>query len=318
MKIGVLGTGFGAYHAQVLSKMEWVDHIVVFGRNREKLLQLKKELGVETTTCIEDILHDPGIDVVDNCLPSHLHRQYSIEALKNGKHVFCETPVCLSLEDAQAMNLAVEQYKKRILVNQFIKFSPAYQYLYDAVKQQTFGNLISLSVVRETPPIWGELGLSTISTNLMIHDIDFIVWILGIPERLTVWGREMMKEGQSQVRAFFNYRDTVAEVTGSSHMPESYPFTVGFQAYFEKAKLEYSGAFVGDRFEETFYEYTGAGKQKVIPNGGDPYEKAIEHALHCFEKDADSVIELNEAIRSLEIAVELKNRLMQNRPHSPS
>jgi UDP-N-acetylglucosamine 3-dehydrogenase len=311
MKIGVLGTGFGAYHAQILAKMKRVDHIVVFGRNKEKLLQLKKELGVETTTCIDDILYDPGIDVIDNCLPSPLHRQYSVEALKNGKHVFCETPVCLTLEDAQAMNLAVKQYRKRILVNQFIKFSPAYRYLYDAVKQQKFGNLISLSVARDTPPIWGELGLPVITTHLMIHDIDFIVWVLGIPDRLTAWGRAMMKEGQSHVSASFHYGDTIAEVTGSSHMPESYPFTVGFQAYFEKAKLEYRGEFVRGRLEETFYEHNEAGKREIIPNGGNPYEKSLEHALYCFDKEADSVVELDEAIRSLEIAVELRNLLLK-------
>ncbi|MFD1906291.1 Gfo/Idh/MocA family protein [Paenibacillus rhizoplanae] len=85
MNIGILGTGFGAYHASLLKQMEFVNRIVVFGRNEAKLLKLKEELGVEITTSIEDLLSDPEVDVIDLCLPSALHKTYAVEALRRGK-----------------------------------------------------------------------------------------------------------------------------------------------------------------------------------------------------------------------------------------
>lgn len=98
MNIGILGTGFGAYHASLLKQMEFVNQIVVFGRNEAKLLKLKEELGVEITMNAEDILSDPAIDVVDICLPSALHKTYAVEALRRGKHVFVRRQLFWSLK----------------------------------------------------------------------------------------------------------------------------------------------------------------------------------------------------------------------------
>lgn len=147
MNVGVLGTGFGAYHAELLTKMERVDKVIIFGRNEAKLQKLKQALGVEITTNIEDIMHDSSIDVIDICLPSILHRQYAVDALKNGKHVFCETPVCYSLEDALALKEAEQLYGTRILVNQFIKFDPAYKHLYETTYNEKYGKLLSLTLI---------------------------------------------------------------------------------------------------------------------------------------------------------------------------
>lgn len=155
MNIGILGTGFGAYHASILKQLESTDRVVIFGRNEAKLLKLKEELGVEITLSIEDIMSDPGLDVIDICLPSALHKTYAVEALRRGKHVFCETPVALEPEDAREMLLAEQQYGRRILVNQFIKFDYAYEYLYKAVQDLTYGKLLQVTLRRETAPLWG-------------------------------------------------------------------------------------------------------------------------------------------------------------------
>ncbi|QNV59535.1 hypothetical protein GMA19_04752 [Paenibacillus polymyxa E681] len=56
MNIGILGTGFGAYHASLLNNHPKVNRIMVFGRNETKLQKLKEELNVEVTQNIEDIL----------------------------------------------------------------------------------------------------------------------------------------------------------------------------------------------------------------------------------------------------------------------
>lgn len=186
MNIGVLGTGFGAYHAKLWIESDRIDRVVVYGRNESKLQKLKEELGVEITNCIDDLILNPEIDVIDICLPSHLHKQYAVQALKHGKHVFCETPVCLTLEDAAAMRHAEKQYGRRILVNQFIKFEPAYSYLQHAFQERKYGKLLSLVLKRETPPLWGDLGLSSITTNLMIHELDYVTGLVGQANLLSV------------------------------------------------------------------------------------------------------------------------------------
>jgi hypothetical protein len=73
MKIGLLGKGFGVAHAHIYHGHPRVERLVVFGRTPAKVEALATELGVEATTDIDSIYHDPDIDLVDVCLPTALH-----------------------------------------------------------------------------------------------------------------------------------------------------------------------------------------------------------------------------------------------------
>lgn len=313
MNIAVLGTGFGAYHAHLLKKMNGVDRLVVFGRNESKLQKLKEELHVEITKHMDEIMCDPTIDVVDICLPSQLHRPFAVEALENGKHVFCETPVCYTLDDAQAMKHARERSGKKLLVNQFIKFDPAYAYLRSAQTENKYGQLLSLSLKRETAPLWGDLGLSSITTNLMIHELDFVTWLFGRNASMSAWGTESSDKKQSIVHSHFHYPDAHAEIVASSQMPTSYPFTVGYEAYFEKAKLVFQEADSQGQTGTFLWEYTSSGKNELVLKPVNPYEESLRHAIQCFTNHTQSIIDVDHAVVSLEIALALQKQLVLHR-----
>ncbi|MHA6528955.1 Gfo/Idh/MocA family protein [Paenibacillus sp. BAC0078] len=310
MNIGILGTGFGAFHASLFASMEEVNRIVVFGRNEAKLQKLKEDLGVEISTSIDEVISDSSLDLIDICLPSALHSKYAVEALKAGKNVFCETPVCLNREDAQAMRQAEETCGKRIFVNQFIKFDHAYSYLYEAVHSGQYGKLLRVSLKRETAPLWGDLGLSTIAANLMIHDLDFVTWLLGNPPLSVVRGTSGGKDGQALVVAAFDTSDVSAEIVVSSQMPRAYPFTVGYEAYFEQAKLVFQESDYADgSIDATLYEYGASGKQEIVLDKLNPYEKSLRYALQTFQSGGDSIILLEHAAIAAEAAFEITRRL---------
>ncbi|KAF4185357.1 hypothetical protein CNMCM8927_001967 [Aspergillus lentulus] len=54
-----------------------------------------------TTTLIEDVIHDPNVDLILNFLPNEYHETYTIAALEAGKHVMVETPVSLSIRSTK-------------------------------------------------------------------------------------------------------------------------------------------------------------------------------------------------------------------------
>lgn len=311
MKVAVLGTGFGAYHLQLLAKMDQVEVVVVFGRNPEKLTQLHEEYGVEVTTDIETIWRNPQIEVVDLCLPSSVHREYAVKALRHGKHVFCELPVALSVEDIEAMKQAEADYGRRIMVNQAMLFEPAYVYLQQACRTNTYGKLLSLRLTRETPPLWGKLGLEKLPTDLMIHELDYAVGLLGKPDTYMVWGSETVDQAQGLVKAHWTSGGTLVEITASSQMPEIYPFTVSYEACFEQGKLVFTERDGKAEAWQQLLEYTAEGKRELQLQAAAPYcSESLAYAIERFRDGGASILSLSQAAESMTLALAMRDELL--------
>src|SRR5581483_1453631 len=60
----------------------------------------------------EALLNDPEIDVVYNPLPNHMHAEWAVNALRAGKHVLCEKPLALTLDEVDAMIAASKESGK--------------------------------------------------------------------------------------------------------------------------------------------------------------------------------------------------------------
>lgn len=84
--------------------------VAVASRSLEKAQNYAAEWEIpQAYGSYQAMLDDPEIDVVYNSLPNHLHTEWTVKALRAGKHVLCEKPLAISLKEVDAMALAVEE-----------------------------------------------------------------------------------------------------------------------------------------------------------------------------------------------------------------
>ena len=89
----------------------------------------------------EALINDPEIDVIYNSLPNHLHAEWSIKALRAGKHVLCEKPFALSLAEADAM-ISASRKTGKVLAEAFMyRHHPQTLKVKELVDSGTLGEL---------------------------------------------------------------------------------------------------------------------------------------------------------------------------------
>lgn len=122
VNIGIIGYGFmGQKHAKEIKKFKDFNLLGIYDIRNWKN-DLAKENGINTYSSYAEMLADPKLEIVLIALPNHLHMEYSIEAMKKGKHVFCEKPVALNLKELKKMYMASEKYNKFLFIHQNRRF----------------------------------------------------------------------------------------------------------------------------------------------------------------------------------------------------
>ena len=141
-RMGVIGVGGGAAAmVPIFAKhpgFRWtaaadLDPIILdrFGRDYE----------VETYTDPLALCESPRVDAVYIATPNRFHREHAIMALENGKHVLCEKPMAISLEDADAMISAADRNRVQLAVNVKHSFEQRVLKLREIVASQRLGTM---------------------------------------------------------------------------------------------------------------------------------------------------------------------------------
>lgn len=109
LKIGVLGLGgMGYYHASYVKEpgVSFVSTCDI----EEIQLRDAGEIGLKAYCNDEDaFFNDPEINTVLLTVPNHLHKEYAIKAARAGKHIICEKPAALSIEDFDEMTAVAKE-----------------------------------------------------------------------------------------------------------------------------------------------------------------------------------------------------------------
>lgn len=157
----------------------------------EDLEATMKKYGWETCEeSWEKVVTDPSIDVVDICTPDNFHKDIAIAAAINGKHVICEKPLALTLDEAREMYECTEKYKVKHFVNFTYRGVPAIRLAKKLIKEGRIGAIYhfkglyqqDFSLSEDFPFVWrmdrNAAGAGTMADK-GAHIIDLARFLVG-------------------------------------------------------------------------------------------------------------------------------------------
>lgn len=123
-KVAVIGAGIGRSHIEGYAALPKCFKVAtVCDLDAERAKDAAKNLpDCKIVNDTIDVMSDPEIDIVDVCLPPHLHYPVMMDALDSGKHVVCEKPFTTSLAEADRVVASAKKTGKLVF--------PIFQYRY--------------------------------------------------------------------------------------------------------------------------------------------------------------------------------------------
>jgi len=298
MRIAVLGLGFmGSTHLKALKNIPQARLTAVVSGDEKKLAGDLSDIqgniggpgekmdfsGVKKYRAIADALKDAEIDAVDICLPTHLHAPVAMDALRAGKHVLVEKPMALDGASADEMLRVAAASKRVLMTGQVLRFISSYRTTAEMVKSGSLGPVRSAFFRRRcAAPAWSKWLANPAQSgggvfDLLIHDVDYCLHLLGKPEAVSATGYEDLAHGIDWILSQFYYPGigTVA-ITGGWHHPKSYPFSMEFTVVADGGTLDYSS---GGR-PLTLYKADGA-EQTIDAPESDWFQQELEYFIAC-------------------------------------
>ncbi len=145
LRVCVIGAGdMGIRHARAWSKTENCEVVALVddvpSRFEGAVAMLPKV--PELFTCYQRAIEETSPDVVSVCIPTAFHAPVSLYAIEHGAHVLCEKPIALTLEDAEAMQIAADKYGVLLTVGFMLRYSPGVAQLKKWVSEGAIGRPI--------------------------------------------------------------------------------------------------------------------------------------------------------------------------------
>ena len=188
-------TKWGLIGASTIAK-EWVigairatggEIVSVMSTSAERGRAYAAENGIaRAVTDLDALVNDPAIDAVYISTTNELHRDQTLAAIRAGKHVLCEKPLAMALEDAHAMVRAAKEAGVVLATNHHLRNAATHGAMREAIKAGRIGRPLSARIFHAVflpPHLQGwrldrpEAGGGVI-LDITVHDADTLRFVL--------------------------------------------------------------------------------------------------------------------------------------------
>ncbi len=263
VNIGIVGIGFmGMTHYKAMAQVKGGQVAALVSRDPKKRAGDWRDIqgnfgdsggeqdvsGIQCYETLDELLADPGIDLVDVCLPTPMHVEASIRALAAGKHVLLEKPIALALDDADRIIAVAAEHQRQFMVAHVLRYFPEFRLVKQLVAAGEHGPVLAAHFKRviSRPAWWAPEDLQRTggpAIDLHIHDADFVQFLFGMPTAVSSQGYIGRGQTVEYINTHYQYDGPMAiSAEGGWLSQPGCPFEHGYDVYFEEATLKYNSS----------------------------------------------------------------------------
>lgn len=182
----MIGLGVGAEHLAAYARHPACEPAVICDLSADKLKEIERQYpGVAETTSEDNVLSDPAIDIVSIASYDAAHAAQAIAALKAGKHVFVEKPLCMTIAEAeQIRQLLHGRPDLQLSSNLILRRSPRFTLIKGMIDAGEFGTLFHVEgeynygrLHKLTEGWRGRDPKYSVILGGAVHMIDLLLWL---------------------------------------------------------------------------------------------------------------------------------------------
>ncbi|MFO8008801.1 MAG: Gfo/Idh/MocA family oxidoreductase [Candidatus Brocadiia bacterium] len=204
VNIGIIGTGkIGNSHLRKYAGIPGAKVVAVADINRAAAEAAAAEHGVpDVYTDYQELLRREDIEAVDVCLHNQLHRRVSCDAMRAGKHVYCEKPIAATYADGRAMLECARSTGKMLHVQIGTIFSPPARAAKEVIESGRCGEIYHgrayVNLKCNRPFVDGKNSPEFVRRETSgggalidwgIYVICQVLWLMGNPRAVRVTGQ---------------------------------------------------------------------------------------------------------------------------------
>ena len=194
LKIGIIGCGMitKERHAPEYYANENCKVVGFFDKDIQRAQAMAEKYGGVVCDSVDELL-SMDLDAVSVCVANAMHAEIAIKALNAGKHVLCEKPMAVTLEQCEAMVEAAEKNQKILMIGHNQRFAAAHQEARRLIQDGAIGKVLSFETKfghggpefwTKTPDTWffhKSQAAFGVMADLGIHKTDLMHYLLGEP-----------------------------------------------------------------------------------------------------------------------------------------
>ncbi len=196
VRVGLVGSGFvSTIHAEALKRVPGAELFAVASPTGDNAAQFARKHGVKHSfRDVRKLIEASELDLVVLGCPNDLHCEYTELAAAAGKHVVCEKPLCLNLEEADRMLAACKKANVKLMYAEELCFTPKYVRLKRLLDDGALGRpyLVKQCEKHDGPHaawFWDvERSGGGVTMDMGCHAFEFFRWLLAKPARKTQRG----------------------------------------------------------------------------------------------------------------------------------